>query len=173
MKTLNFSILGSLFLSIFLSSCVLVSYEYTMPKQSRTLSKFPKNYLGEYMEEGDSTVSLNISETSFTAPDFVGTIGDNLELKPYMGYLVLNLSIDGVWTAYLSKKLSDGNIEVFNIDPTEDEIMIQLSEITTIEKVYDEEGALERVHIDPSDLEFKEMIDSGLFESIGIFIQAE
>jgi hypothetical protein len=151
----------------------MVSYEYTMPKQSRTLSEFPKNYLGDYTEEEDSTATLNISESSFTTPEFVGTIGDNLELKPYMGYLVINLTIDGVWTVYLAKMRSDGNIEVFNIDPTENEIMTQLAEITSIEKVYNEENELERVHIDPSDGEFKEMIDAELFESIGLFVPVE
>lgn len=157
-------------LSLLLSSCATLSYDHPMPDNSRVLNEIPGEFHGDYVQEDDENSYLEIRGNHFTTSEMTATIGEELELRPFQKYIVVNLREDMGWVVYLAERTGEGHIRLYHIDITEEEVVEKLNSITATEIMLDEEGNLERIKINPTDAEFKQMIESELFEAAEDFI---
>lgn len=153
-----------------LSSCSVLTYEESVPEQARELKEFPEEYRGTYQEAEDAGMVLEVQKDKFKYGEFSGEIGKNVVVKPYQKYMVINIQDDaGYWIVYLAERSKDGNLFVWV--PESEGIEERINQITPSQVYYDEEGELERVHIQPNDMAFKQIVESGIYGNSVTFIR--
>lgn len=167
-KSTNF--IFALLSVILLSSCAELSYDHPMPAQSRSLKEIPTEFRGFYVQVEDENSTLNVTDKQFMTAETTATLGDDFVLRPFQKYLVVNIKSDKGWVVYLAEKTDAGNIRLYHTDVSDNEMIEQLKTITKVETVYDENNELEKVKINPTDAEFKLMVESNLFEATDDFV---
>lgn len=160
----------AIFGTVLLSSCAKLSYEHPMPGQSRNLKEIPEEFRGFYAQIEDEKSTLEVTEKQFMTAETTASLGDDFVLRPFQKYLVVNLRDEDGWVVYLAEKTESGNIRLYHTNIAEDEIAQKLGNITKIETFYDENGELEKIKINPTDQEFKLMVESDLFEAAEDFV---
>ncbi len=161
-------------MSFLLSSCTAVYFESPVPQNARTMSTFPAELLGVYVSDDEELDNIVISPESYQSGDINGILGENAVLKPYQEYWVLNQEAgegQNVYTVFLGKfDLKSNRLEVFYLNLSEDlERQQKLKEITKVEDIFAADGTLEAVKINPTDQEFKAIVEGDLFLPYGTY----
>lgn len=162
-------------ISLFLSSCTAVYFENPVPQNARTMTAFPAEFVGVYVSDDGELDNIVISPESYQSGEITGVLGENAVLKPYQEYWVLNQEAGdaqaGTYTVFLGKfDLSSNRLEVFYLNLSEDlERQQKLKEITEVDEILAIDGTLEAVKINPTDQEFKAIIEGDFFLPYGTY----
>ncbi|MBE9469134.1 MAG: hypothetical protein IMY72_12550 [Bacteroidetes bacterium] len=161
-----------------ITSCTTVEFETPQPKNSVELSEFPKNALGIYLDDNNDT--LTILKKSFKYGNKKSTVFHMAEtltpnkiiLKKYNNYFVLNLrDTSSIWNVIMFRKYNK-NILVYYInlgEKNKDEIINNLKNITATKEMKNEKGEIEKYIINPTEKEFKLLIDNEIFSKVTEF----
>jgi len=118
----NISILVSL---IFFCSCSNVVYYEVVPNGGKTLSSFPKELMGQYVDHDEDTLFIYSNSYKYGAIDheslFEGELGSDVILKKSKGYYFLNFkNSDGYWEL-IAGQLKGKELSLLTIDTENDE----------------------------------------------------
>lgn len=160
---------------LLLSACTPVYFENPVPQNARTMTTFPQEYVGTYVSEDPEYDDIVINSESYTCGEIHGVLGENAVLKPYKEFWVMNQFTDenqlNKYLVFLAKfDVSEGILEVFYLNLAEDlDRQQKLKNMTDVSEVFAEDGTLESVQINPSDAEFKAIMESDLFLPYGTY----
>lgn len=157
-------------LIFFVASCITVRFENPQPADGKRITQFPDYLVGVYSNDENDT--LHIGENSFKFKDDTVNISgkvsaDEFILNEFEDYHVLNIKTDNIWDVYLVKR-TNGSINVytfqFDSDDT-DELVEKLNKITPVKQVKEDDDELDYLLVNPTSLEFKEIIDAGIISN--------
>ncbi len=156
---------------ILLSSCVEVEFKHPMPTKGTTLKKVPEDIITFFKsldENPTENSKLSISEFSDDF-DMNKPLPADVVLKKWKGDYYLNQKEDSLWQIILIKQGKNKTFTIFHIDGSNQATIDKLKSITKVEEIFEKEGELDRVILDPSLKEFKKMLKSGCFVSVDLF----
>jgi hypothetical protein len=169
MKNLFFGII----LAIAASSCVTLEYENPQPADAADLSSIPYQLQGTYLDEDNDTLLVDEhgfayrSEMSPVASE--AGLSDTLILRPYKGCYSVNIAGDNGWLVYLICRETNGDLLLYGIDVEEEAVRDKLKSITKVVAETDDSGNVTAYRINPTEKEFDQMFEAGLFEKGGKF----
>lgn len=123
-----------------MASCTEISFTEPQPKGIKKLKSFPSSLRGKYKIPDDSTSAnpdtLLVSKYWYRIGagqikvDWLnnGTLSDSLVLKSYKGYYFLNFLIEKQWVLRTFKQEKNGNIILFDVTLSDDQVMQKLKE---------------------------------------------
>ena len=176
----------SLIVLIF-SSCTTLVFETPVPKNTKSLTEFPKDLIGRYFDGEKDT--LIISKTNFVYgrkdSSFI-YINKDLkeglaELKEFNNEYILNIKSDkaDVWVVIPFVKEKDKITAYFaNLDAikeklsieqdtvTIDSVVTMINKITSVKTIKKENSQEEDYMINPNNKEFKQLLDEGYFSKL-------
>jgi hypothetical protein len=167
-KTLR-SVVSFCILAAILSSCTIVSFDRVLPEPNRVFRAFPKAVQGNWInDEGEQ---LEINGSLFEAGDFEGKIGPDCQLVVEHDWYYLNLKEDKYWMLFIGHLENDNTLNVYWFDGDDEELVTGLQELYDARIFRDDQGEIERIHFSPSDDEFREIMEKGLFSDMGTFLR--
>jgi len=156
---------------LLLSSCVEVEFKHPMPQKGTTLEKLPediKAYLISLDENSTKNSKLTVSEFNEDF-DMNKPLPDDVILKKWKGNYYLNQKEDSLWQLIVIKPAKNKTFNITHIDGSNQEIIDKLKSITEVEEIFDADGDLDRIILDPSAKEFKKMLKSSVFVKVDLF----
>lgn len=158
---------------LFLASCVEVGFKNPQPSKGTSLTEIPEEMIAFYSgSKSDSTTEnkngLSINDY-YDKDDLDKSLSESTILKKWKGNYFLNQQEENLWHIIMIKPIANGNFETYNLDGSNEKTIALLKEITDVKEVFDEDGELDSIVLDPSLKEFKKIVKSGAFEIIEIF----
>lgn len=161
----------------FLTACISVEFKKPQPQKGRSLTEFPKELIGTYLNSENDTItiadtyfkaaSITIETTDNPKASEIISLSENVILKKMKNHFILNMKGEkgnSNWSVIIISKSNKG-IEFNTFNANEQEFLINLKTITKWEEIRDEDGKLKKIILDPSDKEFKKILDTpSLFE---------
>jgi hypothetical protein len=123
---MNFRVLLFLFMGAFLwTGCSNVTFEEPMPMRRKNLTDFPNKWQGTWSDGENLTLTIN--PTSFydlNSPADSMVIGNDVLLRRFHGYLVVNqIGDNGQYQIVLARRWKD-EIKVYQFDATTDAMTV-------------------------------------------------
>lgn len=159
-------------LSSLLTACISVEFKSPQPQKGKILTEFPKELIGTYLNSENDTIT--IADTYFKATSItkettdnpkaseIISLSENVILKKMKNHFILNMKDEkgnSNWSVIIISKSNKG-IEFSTFNANEQEFLINLKTITKWEEIRDEEGKLKKIILDPSNKEFKKILDT-------------
>ncbi len=159
-------------LAISASACVTLEYQTPQPSNMANLDDIPYQMQGYYLDGNGDT--LIVRENAFEyrselAPVTKAALSDTLILRPYKGCYSVNIAGDNGWLVYLICRETNGDLLLYGIDVEEEAVVEKLKEITKVVAETDDSGNVTTYRINPTEKEFDQMFEAGLFEKGGKF----
>lgn len=92
-------------------------------------------------------------------------LSDQVILKRYKKYYVLNTLADNYWESRLVE-LKDDSLLIFQLNGEDENVVRKLKEITNVKEILDEKGEVKKIIINPTKSEFSDILEAGLFSRI-------
>ncbi len=163
----------SLFLivSFFLTSCTSIYFKNQQPKNSRNLSSFPLEMRGMYASSDLDTLIIvadgfylaSMQDTK-TKNEFMA-LSDSLILRKGISGYFLNMKNNEYWHVFHTKIIGK-HLSVKMITPDDSLAIAKLNNITSVQEVRENSSSALAYLIDPSEEEFEEMLNAGVFTNV-------
>lgn len=155
--------------SAMLVACADVHFSHAMPREGEVFSSFPEPLEGVYVDVESSGDKLIIQSHELVLDDIKISLEPGVELKYTDNYYVLNFPDSAGWTLYLGELKNPDRILIYGFNPENEDQLRVLQSITQVDIEYDDEGEVARYLLDPSDAEFREILNQQAFSLIGEF----
>jgi hypothetical protein len=167
------NVLKGLIFLLILSSCVEVGFRQPLPTNGKLLTEIPQEILDFYRDnKSDSTKNdsngLKINDY-YNDQSFENSLSENTILKKWKGKYFLNQKEDSLWHIIMIVPKAKSKFETYRLDGGNEKTINLLKKITKVKEIYDDEGELELLILDPSKKQFNKIVKSGAFEIIEIF----
>lgn len=163
----SFAVLTSI--SAMLVACADVHFSHAMPREGEVFSAFPEALEGVYVNVESSGDKLIIQSHELLLDEIKISLQPGVELKYTDNYYVLNFPDSAGWTLYLGELKNPDRILIYGFNPENEEQLEVLQSITQVDIEYDEEGEVIRYLLNPTDSEFREILNQQAFSLIGEF----
>jgi len=144
-----------------IAACTEISFKEPQPKGIKTLAEFPRSLQGKYIIPEDSGSekfdTVYIDPTRYRINSLIkegewmnrGVLSDSLVLKIYKGFYFLNFYTDEQWIVRVFEQEKNGNIQLYEINLSDDEKVKRLSE-TFQPEVIKKDNSTTYYRIDPT-----------------------
>lgn len=163
-----------------LVSCTPVRFDQPQPDGVKTLAVFPDDLTGFYVDEDGDTllVKANGFEYGYGNSDSEclkrSLESGKMVVKKYKGNYVLSLHEEDEWDVFLVEPDDDGfNLRMIDIGNKDREKMDELSAITEVETIKNDQGDVTYYLVRPSRSEFKRIMKRGFFAEREYFRKVE
>jgi hypothetical protein len=164
MNKLSLFVLGISFIA-----CTEITFKEPQPKGIKALAEFPGSLQGKYIVPQDSGSekfdTVYIESTRYRINSLIkegewmnrGVLSDSLALKNYKGFYFLNFYTDEQWVVRVFKQEKNGNIQLYEINLSDDEAIKKLTEAFQPE-VIKKDNSTTYYRIDPTPKDYLKFI---------------
>jgi hypothetical protein len=157
-----------------LTACISVEFKDPQPKKGKPLNEYPEEFIGTYTSPDLDTIivgktyfisnSLSLETDNKVKTTQKIELSDSVLLKKVGHTFILNMRSKENWSIVIFSKSSNGlTIDTFNAN--DKEFLAKLKSITKTEEVRDTDGNLKKIILNPTEKEFKKIINTpSLFE---------
>jgi len=152
---------------LMLSSCTVVMFEVSQPKDVEELKEFPNNLIGVFLDKKNDTV--RITKNSLIYTEKKAKVSKSLDsgeivLKKYNDYYILNLKTENVWEV-IPLKCTDKAIFVsyINLGEKADTTINKIREVMKVKEILNKEGKIDYYLVNPTKKEFDVLIKKDIF----------
>lgn len=163
--------LFTLTIATFLVSCTPVRFNQPQPEGVKSLTQFPDDLTGFYVDEDGDTLWVNSEgfEYGFGNPDSDclkrALSSPKMVLKNFRKSFVLSLKEEEQWDVFLIEPDGEGfDLRLIDISSREPEKLELLEEITKVEVVKNDQGEISYFLVRPTRHQFRRILKAGLFD---------
>ena len=149
-------------LSLF-TSCIDLGFERQQPISGKKLMALPADYAGTYVNKEDTLIILSDMVISGTDTTLLA-LDSYMELREWKDFIFLNSHKLGgnYWTAIVVTKKED-KLVIYTPNLGEED-NVKLAKKFTVREYYNEQGNLEALIIDPSEKDWKKLLNGPFYE---------
>lgn len=140
-----------------------------MPREGEVYDAFPQKLSGVYVNVDEPADKLIIQEKEIVVDGMEISLCAGVELKYSDNYYVLNYPDSAGWTLYIGQLMKPGRVLIYGFDPDDKEKLELLQSITELNIVYNSSGEIESYQVNPSNAEFREILNQQAFTLFGEF----
>ena len=162
------NLLLAILLAFTAGACVTLEYQTPQPLNETNLNSIPYFLQGYYLDENNDTLvvtDLGFQYQSEASPlSSEAYLSDTLIVRPFKNCYTTNIAIESSWLVYLICRQTNGDLLLYTIDVEKEDVVEQLKSITKVITETDDSGQVSSYLINPSEKEFNQLYESGLFE---------